>query len=251
MIGFAHLNSIDSSHSNMSQELEVQKRNKCGEPILIKWVEVPPDNDWVEWDNKRIGKKRLKERQRLHQKYQERWSQIYEIPKLLEEAREEREKAEKELETHEPKNDETATCTAVVRYVPPPVAVIQPTQQWGKMLVLNFQVGFCVLFFALALFPGLRSVPAEINGIVLPQMHDTAWRLGQLITDQLPLIKMLYNVFGFWPTVACVGFLLWQVRELFQLLNETRGALLSHVIEVVPCLSKLGEMVQRLHRFKK
>jgi len=228
----------------MWKELEVQIRDKHGKPVVIKEVDIPRDNELVLSDNKRIGKKRLQERQGLYAKYQQRWADLYHLPKELEEAKEVRKKAEKEFEKQLPRTEERAASTTVVPYVPPTAAIEQTLPQHLKDEALIYLgVSLCVIFFTLALFPTLRSrVVAEINGSVIPQLHDTVWTVSDFIAENLPLtsgiIKTVYGVVGFWPTVGLAVLLLYQVRNLLQVVEVAVGRLSRQVAAMAPRLRR-------------
>ena len=228
----------------MRKELEVQKRGKYGKPIVIKEVDVPEESELVLRNNRRIGKKRLQERQALHTKYQQRWASIYHIPKDLEKAKDVRKKAEKELEKHVARIEEKAASRAVVTYVAPTTVIKQTSSQRFKdEASVYLAVSFCVIFFALALFPALRSrVVAEINGSVVPHMHETVWNMTDIFADKLPLtstiIKIMYNVVGFWPTVGLGVILLYQVRDFLHVVNVAVGALSRQVVAILAYLRR-------------
>jgi len=228
----------------MWKELEVQKRDKYGKPIVIKEVDVPEDSELVLRDNKRIGKKRLQERQALYGKYQQRWSSLYRVPKDLEEAKDVRKKAEKELEKQLPSVEGKAASTAVVPYLAPHSVIEQiSSQRFKDEAFVYLGLAFCVIFFALALFPALRSrVVAQINATVVPQMHETVWTMADLFADKLPLtsaiIKTMYNIVGFWPTVGFGVFLVYQVRDLLHVVEVAVGALSWQVAAMVAYLRR-------------
>ena len=222
----------------MPLELEVQRRDKHGQPMIIKLVQIPEDGPLVIENNKKLPKKRLRERHQLWHRNQRRLQDLVLVPKELEWAQEERKRAEGEFGKQLPKEKPIPSGPEIplIPSVPPP-PVKSTKSHYLDIVLLYGQVGLCVVFFAMALFPSLRShFMREINESISRHIYETTWMMNKWFTENLPLttsiIKSLYGALGFWPVVAGAGLGLYAMWDLIQIMEVARGALSRRAKEI-------------------
>jgi hypothetical protein len=239
----------------MPHEFEVQKRNTKGQPSIIKLVTTPDltqeQGAYLHHFNRSVGKHRLREREVLHNKYQQEWEYLHSLPERLKAVEKERKRAEEakkraeeEAKEKSPKDEKesasTGALTALVRYVsqPQPQAPSPaPLDFLRNCLLLSLLVA-TVVFFLMALFPPFRSwVLHEVSSGSKASLSFTSRTVGSYLAEHLPLlsgiITLVCNVVGIWPILIFCGIVLRQVGEMLLLLRISAQELWLKELEIV------------------
>jgi hypothetical protein len=222
-------------------EYVVDHRDEHGQPAVIRCCIPEPPSDLKTADDKRLPKKRLRERQALKQKDQAMLHTLFNLPYELERAREVRIECENALndarnslkEREEGKAEDVSDPqpgTSAVAVSSPPLQSVVYRPIASSPYRLHYLYGtLCVVFFLMALFPSFREwvirefIVKFCIDYVAPPITGYLCGLGEQFSATFPLtshiILTLYKVFGFWG--LAIGFL-WFGCKLVDVISVIR-----------------------------
>ena len=178
---------------SVAREFVVDARNEHGEPSVVGIYRVPPPSHLKLKDDKKVGKKRMKERQALKLKDQQKLQRLFTLPHQLELAKKERERRDITLEDamkamsleEEPKSDEkgkeelqsdkrstTDSKEVDIEHVIPSMyrRRSRVVGMWTLYLVLS------VFFLAAAISPDLRAIFQHILLLAVNMLRTFIWQ---------------------------------------------------------------------------
>jgi len=203
-------------------EYVVEGRDEQGQPSVIgRYIPRPPSQLLIQ-DNKKLSRKRRKEREALKAKNQASLHQLFYLPLQHEALKEKRRSDEEELQRARERatkaEEDKGTDTNEKKESSYTVVPLET----GTSSMVFVYFALCVLFLAMSLFPEFRSWVAEkalkaFGEQILPHLLQAIIPLTTTVQDKFPLtsniILTLYRTFGGWVLVLAGCKILWIIFD--------------------------------------